>query len=121
MQMSSYLGTMIYRVACVAAVVWAVVILLWSAYLARPDWTIYTPIAVGGAAVIWGLGGRPEGSSHCSHSKCRNNQSRATKLANIATMLADVAIRGHEWPDRRTILMLLINDHLNDNSLHSAG
>ena len=56
MQMSSYLGTMIYRVACVAAVVWAVVILLWSAYLARPDWTIYTPIAVGGAAVIWGFG-----------------------------------------------------------------
>src|SRR6476619_4246225 len=56
MQMSSYLGTMIYRGACVAAVVWAVVILLWSAYLARPDWTIYTPIAVGGAAVIWGFG-----------------------------------------------------------------
>jgi hypothetical protein len=55
-QMSSYLGTMIYRGACVAAVVWAVVILLWSAYLARPDWTICTPIAVGGAAVIWGFG-----------------------------------------------------------------
>jgi hypothetical protein len=24
--------------------------------LARPDWTIYTPIALGGAAAIWGFG-----------------------------------------------------------------
>jgi len=56
MQMSAHLGTVIYRAACVAAVGWAVFILLWSAYLARPDWTIYTPIAVGGAAIIWGLG-----------------------------------------------------------------
>ena len=56
MQMSAHLGTVIYRAACVAAVGWAVFILLWSAYLARPDWTIYTPIAVGGAAVIWGFG-----------------------------------------------------------------
>ena len=55
MQVSA-LGTVIYRGACVAAVGWAVFILLWSAYLARLDWTIYTPIAIGGAAVIWGLG-----------------------------------------------------------------
>jgi hypothetical protein len=40
----------------VAAVVWAAFVLVSTANLAHPDWTIYTPIAVVGAVVIWGFG-----------------------------------------------------------------
>ena len=54
--MPARLGTLIYWGACVAAVVWAVFILISSANLAHPDWTIYTPIALVGAGIIWGCG-----------------------------------------------------------------
>ena len=56
MQMGSRLGNVIYRVACIAAVLWAVFILIATSNLAHPDWTISTPIALVGAVVVWGLG-----------------------------------------------------------------
>jgi hypothetical protein len=58
MQMST-LGTMIYRGACVAAVGWAAFILLWSAYLAHPDWTIYAPIAIAAQLLFGALAALP--------------------------------------------------------------
>jgi hypothetical protein len=54
--MAARLGIVIYWAACVAAVVWAAFVLVSTASLAHPDWTIYTPIAVVGAVVIWGFG-----------------------------------------------------------------
>jgi hypothetical protein len=38
------------------AVVWAAFILVFAATLTLPDWTIATPIAAVGAAIIWGIG-----------------------------------------------------------------
>jgi len=43
-------------VACVAAVLWAVFVLIAASTLAHPDWTISTPIALVGAVVVWLLG-----------------------------------------------------------------
>jgi hypothetical protein len=54
--MAARLGNVLYRTACLAAVVWAVFIFIITATLAFPDWTIATPIAVVGALVIWSLG-----------------------------------------------------------------
>ena len=54
--MASRLGSVIYWVACVAAVLWAVFVLIAASTLAHPDWTISTPIALVGAVVVWGLG-----------------------------------------------------------------
>ena len=56
MQMGSRLGNVIYRVACTAAVLWALFIFIATSNLAHPDWSISTPIAVVGAVVVWGLG-----------------------------------------------------------------
>lgn len=54
--MAARLGTVIYWAACVAAVVWATFIFIFSANSAHPDWTVYTPIAIVGAIIIWGVG-----------------------------------------------------------------
>jgi hypothetical protein len=50
------LGDLLYRTACLAAVIWAVFIFVVTATLAPPDWTIATPIAAVGALVIWSFG-----------------------------------------------------------------
>jgi hypothetical protein len=55
-EMSTRLGDVLYRTACLAAVVWAAFVLVVTATLALPDWTIATPIAAVGALVIWSFG-----------------------------------------------------------------
>jgi hypothetical protein len=54
--MASRLANVIYRVACIAAVLWVGFVLGTTSNLAHPDWTISTPIAAVGAVVVWGLG-----------------------------------------------------------------
>jgi hypothetical protein len=54
--MAARLGDLLYRTACMVAVVWAAFILVFAATLTLPDWTIATPIAAVGAAIIWGIG-----------------------------------------------------------------
>jgi hypothetical protein len=49
------LGDVLYRAACIAAVLWAIFILVVAPALAQPDWTIWTPIAAAGAVAIWGV------------------------------------------------------------------
>jgi len=49
-------GYLIYWVACAAALLWAVFVLMASADLPHPDWTMSTPIAIVGAVVIWSAG-----------------------------------------------------------------
>jgi hypothetical protein len=46
----------IYSVACIAAVLWALLIFAIGAMQAHPDWTVSTPIAIVGAVVIWIIG-----------------------------------------------------------------
>lgn len=50
------LGTVIYWVACMAAVLWAFFVLITTANLPHPDWTISTPIAIVGSLTIWSVG-----------------------------------------------------------------
>jgi hypothetical protein len=40
----------------VASALWAAFILVATATLSLPDWTIATPIAAVGAAIIWSIG-----------------------------------------------------------------
>jgi hypothetical protein len=54
--MAARLGDLLYRTACIVAVVWAAFILVFAATLSPPDWTIATPVAAAGAALIWGIG-----------------------------------------------------------------
>jgi hypothetical protein len=54
--MTARAGDMLYRTACLAAAAWAVFILVFAATLPVPDWTIATPVAAAGAALIWGIG-----------------------------------------------------------------
>ena len=54
--MAARLGDLFYRTACGVAVVWAAFILVLTATLPLPDWTIATPIAAGGAVLIWSIG-----------------------------------------------------------------
>ena len=54
--MAAPLGDVLYRTACLAAVVWAAFVLVVTATLTLPDWTIATPIAAAGALVIWSFG-----------------------------------------------------------------
>jgi uncharacterized RDD family membrane protein YckC len=49
-------GYFIYWVACIAALLWAVFVLIVTGTLPHPDWTISTPIAIVGAALIWSFG-----------------------------------------------------------------
>jgi hypothetical protein len=49
-------GNLIYWVACVAALLWAVFVLMTTANLPHPDWSISTPLAIVGAVVIWIFG-----------------------------------------------------------------
>jgi hypothetical protein len=50
------LGNLIYWAACIGAVLWAIFVLLVTADLPHPDWTISVPIAIVGAVAIWSLG-----------------------------------------------------------------
>jgi len=50
------LGNLIYWTACIAALLWAIFVLMATADLPHPDWTISTPIAMVGAAIIWSCG-----------------------------------------------------------------
>jgi hypothetical protein len=54
--MATRLGDVLYRTACLAAVVWAALVFVVTAILALPDWTVATPIAAVGALVIWSFG-----------------------------------------------------------------
>jgi hypothetical protein len=54
--MAARLGHYFYRAACVLAVLWIAIILLVTAKLPVPDWTIATPIAGAGALIIWTIG-----------------------------------------------------------------
>jgi len=50
------LGVIFYWTACAAAVLWALFIFAATATLEHPDWTIWTPVAIAGALVFWGIG-----------------------------------------------------------------
>ena len=54
--MAARLGHLLYRAACVVAVLWIAFVLLVTAKLPVPDWTIATPIAGAGALIIWTIG-----------------------------------------------------------------
>jgi hypothetical protein len=54
--MTVRLADVVYRIACLAAVVWAAFVFVATTNLAVPDWTIATPIATVGAFVIWSFG-----------------------------------------------------------------
>jgi hypothetical protein len=54
--MAARLGDALYRTACIVAVLWATIIFIITATLTLPDWTIATPVAAVGAAVIWSIG-----------------------------------------------------------------
>jgi hypothetical protein len=55
-EMTVILGDLIYRTACAAAAMWAVFIVVITATLSLPDWTIATPIAAAGPVLIWSIG-----------------------------------------------------------------
>jgi hypothetical protein len=54
--MAACLGNVIYWAARIVASLWAVFVLVTTANQAHPDWTIFVPVAIVGAAVIWGFG-----------------------------------------------------------------
>jgi hypothetical protein len=54
--MTARVGSILYRTACLAAAAWAAFILVITATLPVPDWTIATPVAAAGAGLIWGIG-----------------------------------------------------------------
>lgn len=54
--MAARFGNVIYRTACIFAVLWVAFILFITANLPGPDWTIATPIAGTGALIIWTIG-----------------------------------------------------------------
>jgi hypothetical protein len=49
-------GDVLYRAACIIAVLWVAFVLIVTATLSLPDWTIATPIAAAGAILIWIIG-----------------------------------------------------------------
>jgi hypothetical protein len=51
----------IYWAACIAAVLWTLFVFAFGAVQTHPDWTTSTPVAIGGALVIW-ICGRIAGS-----------------------------------------------------------
>jgi hypothetical protein len=54
--MAARLGILLYWLAWVAAVLWAVFVLVVAATLPHPDWTTATPVAAVGALVILACG-----------------------------------------------------------------
>ncbi len=54
--MTARVGDVLYRIACTVAVLWTAFILIFAATLSVPDWTIATPVAAIGAAIIWSIG-----------------------------------------------------------------
>jgi hypothetical protein len=51
--MAARSSNQIYWAACIAAVLWALFVFAIDAAQAHPDWTTSTPVAIGGAVVIW--------------------------------------------------------------------
>jgi hypothetical protein len=51
--MAARSANQIYWAACIAAVLWALFVFVIGAAQAHPDWTTSTPVAIGGALVIW--------------------------------------------------------------------
>ena len=54
--MAARLANAIYSTACIAAVLWALVVFAIGTVQTHPDWTISTPIAIVGPVVIWVIG-----------------------------------------------------------------
>jgi hypothetical protein len=54
--MAARVGDVIYWTAGAVAALWVMFVLVASATVANPDWTISTPIALIGAIVIWIFG-----------------------------------------------------------------
>jgi hypothetical protein len=54
--MAARLGNVLYRTACIFAVLWVAFIFFITATLPVPDWTIATPVAGAGALIIWTIG-----------------------------------------------------------------
>jgi hypothetical protein len=54
--MAARFGNAIYWAGCIAAVLWAILVFVMDANQPHPDWTIFTPIAIVGAVVIWSCG-----------------------------------------------------------------
>jgi hypothetical protein len=54
--MAARLGHVLYRTACAIVALWVVFVLVVTATLPFPDWTIATPVAAAGALVIWSVG-----------------------------------------------------------------
>ncbi|PWT83917.1 MAG: hypothetical protein C5B58_05650 [Acidobacteria bacterium] len=54
--MAARLALFLYRAACVVAVLWIGFVLLVTARLPVPDWTIATPVAGAGALIVWTIG-----------------------------------------------------------------
>jgi len=54
--MAARAGGVLYRAACIIAVGWVAFILIFTATLSLPDWTIATPVAAAGAVLIWSIG-----------------------------------------------------------------
>jgi hypothetical protein len=52
-QMAARFAKPIYLAACIAAVLWAFSVFAIDAAQSHPDWTTSTPVAIGGAVVIW--------------------------------------------------------------------
>jgi hypothetical protein len=51
--MAARSANQIYWAARIAAVLWALFVFAIDAAQAHPDWTTSTPVAIGGALVIW--------------------------------------------------------------------
>jgi hypothetical protein len=54
--MAPRLANKLYWTACVLAALWALFVFAIDAKQLHPNWTISTPIATGGAFVIWIIG-----------------------------------------------------------------
>jgi hypothetical protein len=54
--MAARVGDIVYRTACILAVLWVAFVLFVTAKLPIPDWTIATPLAGAGALIIWTIG-----------------------------------------------------------------
>jgi hypothetical protein len=49
-------GNCLYWTACATSLLWVFLVLFASANAAYPGWTIFAPIAIFGAIIIWCLG-----------------------------------------------------------------
>jgi hypothetical protein len=49
-------GNWLYWASCGTALPWVFFVLFVSANVAHPDWTIFAPVAIIGASIIWIVG-----------------------------------------------------------------